>query len=70
MPELPLAFFTWHDKIEEQHKEHVWDELRECFDNENFDEDAFMRVGVEMLEGVKVFWDGLNEDRKALTSAS
>ena len=27
VPTLPLAFFTWHDKIEEQHKAHTWDEL-------------------------------------------
>jgi hypothetical protein len=27
VPDMPLAFFTWHDKIEEQHKEHVWEEL-------------------------------------------
>ena len=28
VPDLPLAFFTWHDKIENQHKAHVWDELQ------------------------------------------
>ena len=27
VPDLPLAFFTWHDKIEDQHREHTWDEL-------------------------------------------
>jgi hypothetical protein len=59
LPGLPLAFFTFHDKIEGQHREHVWDELRECYDNDRFDENGFMRAGVEMLEGVKAFWDGL-----------
>jgi len=64
VPNLHLAFFTFHDKIEGQHKEHVWDELRECFEDAKFDENTFMRAGVEMLDGVKVFWDGLFEDAK------
>ena len=62
MPNLQLAFFTFHDKIEGQHKEHVWDELRECFDSDDFNEDVFMKAGVDMLDGVKAFWDGLYED--------
>ena len=63
VPSLPLAFFTWHDKIEEQHKAHVWDELRECYDSPKFREEPFIRAGVKMLEGVKAFWDGLERDR-------
>jgi hypothetical protein len=63
VPTLPLAFFTWHDKIEEQHKAHVWDELRECYDSPKFREEPFIRAGVKMLEGVKAFWDGLERDR-------
>lgn len=62
--DLTLAFFTWHDKIEEQHKEHVWEELRECYDSEKFWEEPFIRAGVKMLDGVKAFWDGLHEARK------
>jgi hypothetical protein len=63
VPQMPLAFFTWHDKIEDQHKAHVWDELRECYDSPKFREDAFIRAGVRMLDGVRVFWDGLNDLR-------
>ena len=63
VPDLPLAFFTWHDKIEDQHKEHTWDELRECYDSPKFREEPFIRAGVTMLDGVKVFWDGLNDLR-------
>jgi hypothetical protein len=63
-PDLPLAFFTWHDKIEGQHKEHTWDELRAVYDSPKFREEPFMTAGVKMLDGVKVFWDGLNSDRK------
>ena len=63
VPEMPLAFFTWHDKIEEQHKAHVWDELRECYESPQFREEPFITAGVKMLEGVKVFWDGLDAMR-------
>jgi hypothetical protein len=63
VPDMPLAFFTWHDKIEDLHKSHVWDELRECYDSEKFEEATFIRAGVKMLDGVKVFWDGLNQLR-------
>jgi hypothetical protein len=64
VPSLPLAFFTWHDKIEEQHKAHVWDELKDCYFSSKFGEEPFIRAGVKMLNGVKVFWDGLDHDRR------
>jgi pyrroloquinoline quinone (PQQ) biosynthesis protein C len=64
VPELPLAFFTWHDKIEDLHREHTWDELRDCYDSAKFEEAPFIKAGMKMLDGVKVFWDGLNEQRK------
>ena len=65
VPEMPLAFFTWHDKIEEQHKAHVWDELRECYESPKFREEPFLTAGVKMLDGVKVFWDGLDTMRRS-----
>ena len=59
---LQLAFFTWHDKVEEQHASHTWHELEELyFGSKDFDEDTFITSGLEMLDGVKVFWDGLYE---------
>jgi len=63
VPDLSLAFFTWHDKIEDQHKAHTWDELRDCYHSPKFREEPFIRAGVEMLDDVKVFWDGLNDLR-------
>jgi hypothetical protein len=63
VPDMPLAFFTWHDKIEDLHKSHVWDELREVYRSPKFSEEAFIKAGVKMLDGVKVFWDGLNDSR-------
>ena len=64
VPQMPLAFFTWHDKIEDQHKAHVWDELRECYESAKFREEPFIKAGKQMLDGVKVFWDGLNDDTR------
>jgi hypothetical protein len=64
VPQMPLAFFTWHDKIEDLHKSHVWDELKECYDSRKFREEPFITAGVKMLDGVKVFWDGLNDMRR------
>ncbi|PCI28861.1 MAG: hypothetical protein COB67_05470 [SAR324 cluster bacterium] len=67
VPNLPLAFFTWHDKVEAQHKEHTHDELKDLyFSDYPFDEDQFIAAGIEMLDGVGVFWDGLNQDRLAV----
>ncbi len=66
-PKLPLAFFTWHDKIEEQHAGHVMDELEELFFTEGFDEEKFLYGGRIMLDGVQAFWTGLNEQRIAAT---
>jgi len=68
--DLPLAFFTWHDKLEDQHKAHVWDELESCYESAKFREEPFVRAGVTMLDGVKVFWDGLDELRKGAGQAA
>ncbi|MEN8132451.1 MAG: hypothetical protein ABFS45_20180 [Pseudomonadota bacterium] len=63
---LPLAFFTWHGRLEAQHARHTQEELEELYCTSDLDEDRFIRVGNEMLEGVAVFWDGLNEQRKRI----
>jgi len=63
-PKLHLGFFTWHDKVEDQHAQHTQAELEQLyFEEDEFDEDKFIAAGKEMLEGVAVFWDGLNQDR-------
>ena len=64
-PDLPLGFWTWHDKIEDQHAAHTADELAEAFFRPGFDEDRFLAGAAEMLNGVKAFWDGLDADRLA-----
>ena len=64
-PDLQLAFWTWHDKVEDQHAAHTADELAEAFETPGFDEERFLAGAREMLEGVKAFWDGLEQDRLA-----
>lgn len=63
VPDLPLGFFTWHDQLEENHREHVWHELRACCDSPRFNDEAFIAAGVTMLDAVKTFWDGLDRMR-------
>ncbi|MCP4571647.1 MAG: hypothetical protein GY838_04790 [bacterium] len=69
-PDLPLAFFTWHDRIEEQHADHVMDELEELYFEDGFDEEKFIKGGIEMLHGTEAFWVGLDEHRIAARHGS
>ena len=59
---LRLAFFTFHDALEDNHAGHVQEELAELFFKEGFDKQRFLQAGVELLDAVQVFWDGLYED--------
>ncbi len=63
IPNLRLAFFTWHNRVEGQHAGHVMDELEEAFFNPGFDRDKFFQGGREILDAVAAFWDGLEADR-------
>jgi hypothetical protein len=63
--DLPLAFWTWHDKVEDQHAAHTADELVEAFDQPWFDDDRFLAGATRMLDGVQAFWDGLWADHEA-----
>ena len=62
--DLPLAFFTWHERLESQHARHTQEELEELYFHRTLNEDAFIRYGNEMLDGVAAFWDGLEAQRK------
>ncbi len=62
-PDLPLAFFTWHDKVEDQHAAHTEEELQKLYFHKEFNEDIFIKSANEMLDGVAAFWDGLNTER-------
>ena len=63
LPNLPLSFFKWHDKVEDQHASHTHEELKEVYFYPEFSEEEFIQSGKEMLAGVQTFWDGLNNDR-------
>jgi len=60
---LPLGFFTWHDKIEDQHAEHTKAEMITLYNEHNLNEDLFIKAGNEMLNGVEAFWVGLDQER-------
>jgi len=62
----PLAFFTWHDRVESQHALHTQEELEEYFFEHSVNEDDFIKYGNEMMEAIWVFWDGLNQQRKKI----
>jgi hypothetical protein len=63
-PDLPLAFWAWHDKVEDQHAAHTADDLAAVYDSNDFDEMRFLSGAREMLDGVAAFWDGLDADRR------
>ena len=65
---LPLAFFTWHARIEGQHAQHTQEELEELYFDREIDEDAFIETGNEMLGGVAAYWDGLDEQRRRIAA--
>jgi len=65
IPKLPLAFFTWHNRVEGQHAGHTLEELEETYFSEGFDQEKFLEGGRQILDGVAAFWDGLEEDRFA-----
>jgi len=65
---LPLAFFTWHARIEGQHAQHTQEELEELYFDREVDEDAFIESGNEMLDGVAAFWNGLDEQRRRIAA--
>lgn len=63
-PNLRLAFFTWHNRVEAQHAGHTLEELEEVYFKPNFDRAKFMQGGHEILEAIAVFWDGLHRDKE------
>ena len=64
LKDFPLAFFTWHSKLEANHDHHTQQEIEEYYFTNDVDEDHFIKYGNEMLAGVNAFWQGLNTDRK------
>lgn len=63
---LRISFFSWHARLEAQHAQHTQEELEEIYFSRDIDEDQFIKVGNEMLDGVWAFWQGLDQQRKEL----
>jgi hypothetical protein len=63
-PQLKLAFFTWHNRVEAQHACHTMEELEEVFFDPEFDRVKFFQGAREILEAIATFWDGLEADRR------
>lgn len=66
MSALNVAFFSWHARLEANHARHTWQELEEFYAHRAVDEDAFVKHAIEMLDGVWVFWNGLDRQRRTL----
>ena len=66
MTALNMGFFTWHARLEANHARHTWQELEDFCAKKPVDENVFIRNACEMLDGVMVFWRGLDEQRRAL----
>lgn len=63
LPNLRLAFFSWHNRVEAQHASHTMEELEEVYFEEGFDREKFLEGAREILDAVAEFWDGLENDR-------
>ncbi|MGZ3497112.1 MAG: hypothetical protein ACXWNK_11900 [Vulcanimicrobiaceae bacterium] len=61
--DLPLGFWTWHDRLEDQHAAHTDDELALEFARPGFSQERFLEAGAAILGAVATFWDGLNAER-------
>jgi hypothetical protein len=64
LPNLKVAFFTWHNRVEAQHAGHTMEELEEVFFSPKFDQSRFFQGANEVLDAIAVFWDGLEDDRQ------
>lgn len=62
-PDLPIGFFTWHNRLEAQHAARTQSEFSEVFYLPSFDRQKFLAGGREMLDALAVFWNGLDEAR-------
>jgi hypothetical protein len=63
LPNLRVAFFTWHNRVEAQHAGHTMEELEDVFFSPKFDQARFFQGANEVLDAIAVFWDGLEDDR-------
>lgn len=65
LPQLRLAFFTWHNRVEAQHAGHTMGELEQVFFDPGFSRARFFQGAREVLDAIASFWNGLESDRRA-----
>ena len=70
LAKLNLGFFAWHARLEANHAWHTWDKLRQWYEEHDVDEDAFVMHANEMLDAVRVFWHGLDRQRRDIAAAA
>jgi hypothetical protein len=63
LPNLKVAFFTWHNRVEAQHAGHTMEELEGVFFDPRFDEGSFFDGAYDVLDAIAGFWEGLEDDR-------
>lgn len=63
---IPLGFFSWHDRLKSNHARHTREELENYYFTHQVDEALFYDMGYEMLDGVYAFWKGLDDDRRRI----
>src|SRR5262249_54323949 len=55
LPELRLAFFSWHNRVEQQHAGHTMEELEEVFFSPDMAPERFFQGGGEVLAAAATF---------------
>lgn len=70
LPRLNVGFFAWHARLEAQHARHTWQELEQWCESRDVDEDRFVIHANEMLDAVRVFWSGLDRQRRDIAAAA
>ena len=59
---LPLGFWKFHAKLEEQHAAHTVEELKSVYlDNRITDSEDFIFYCEEMLDAIDIFWRGIDK---------
>jgi hypothetical protein len=70
VPGLDIGFFTWHARLEANHARHTWAELEASERRQPMNQDVFVQHANEMLDAVHIFWQGLDNQRRALAAAT
>lgn len=65
---IPLDFFQFHFDIERGHGANVLHELKETFDDPDFNQRKWLQGAWQALDALHIFWAGLDRARKKLVA--